>query len=698
MPPMRVGFGLDPSDSARGTEFRPVLILRPEIVDKSNVRTIVTLRSICLAAFIPLAVRGQAGLADASLEQLLNTQVTSVSKKEQKLARAAAAVFVIGPDEIRRSGAASLADVLRMVPGVDVAQIDANAWAITIRGFNSRYSSKLLVLIDGRSVYTPSFSGVFWDHLDLPLEDVERIEVIRGPGATVWGANAMNGVINIITKSSKATKGGLAAVTAGSGIQPVSVLRYGNTMGSSGAYRTFAKYSRFTDTTLQDGAAAADGWSRVHGGFRGDWALAPRDSATVEGDLFSNRGGQTRNHWFQRVPFDQPFTEAITSAGGHLMAEWNHTAAGGSETSVRGYFDTYRRNDVGTVETMKTLDLDFQSRFAAGSRHDIVWGAGFRTVRSGVLTSHQIQLSPPFRTDRLYNVFFQDEIALTGNLWLTAGSKIEHNADTGFEYEPSVRMAWAPSARHTVWVAGSRAIRQPSRQETGLAVEVAEVPLDANTLMAVRLFGSPRFRSEELRDFEIGYRAEWTRHLSFDADLFLSSYRHLASIETQPQVVHTQGFPIRIEVPTVYGNLGRATSYGGESSLTWAAGSRWRLAPGYSWQHANPGLEPGSNDRRSRQLALDSPQHTFQIRSLLDVARGLEWGQTLYWTARRPQGSAPSHARLDTRLAWRLGERTEISLVGQNLLRPRFLEFNDTSQIVAAQAQRSVFGKITWAF
>ena len=639
----------------------------------------------------------QGGLADASLEQLLNIQVTSVSKKEQKLARTAAAVFVI-QDEIRHSGAASLPDVLRMVPGVDVAQIDANAWAITIRGFNSRYSSKLLVLVDGRSVYTPSFSGVYWDQLDLPLEDIERIEVIRGPGATVWGANAVNGVINIITKSSKATKGGLAEVTAGSGIGPESMLRYGDALSPLGTYRAFAKYSRFADTTLPGGASAADGWSRVHGGFRTDWALTPQDSVTVQGDLFSNRGEQTRYLWFQRVPFDQPFTEDITSAGGNLVAGWNHTSARGAETSVRGYFDTYRRNDVGTIEMMKTMDLDFQSRFAVGSRHDIVSGVGFRATQSGVANGNQVQFSPPLSTDRLYNMFFQDEIALTGSLWLTLGSKIEHNAYTGFEYEPSARVAWAPTGRHTVWVAGSRAIRQPSRQETGVAVEVAEFPLDPNTVMDVRLYGNPRFQSEELRDFEIGYRAEWTRQLSFDADVFLSSYRHLATIETQPRVVYSASLPIRIEIPTVYGNLGRATDYGGEASLTWNVRSRWRLAPGYSWLHADPGLESGSNDQRSRQLALDSPQHTFQIRSLVKVARRLEWGQTLYWTARRPDGSAPSHARLDTRIAWRLGERTEISLVGQNLLRPQVLEFSDTSQIIAAQAQRSVFGKITWTF
>jgi iron complex outermembrane receptor protein len=649
-------------------------------------------------AFIPLAAWCQGGLADASLEQLLNTKVTSVSKKEQKLARTAAAVFVISQDDIRRSGAASLPDVLRMVPGVDVAQIDANAWAITIRGFNSRYSTKLLVLVDGRSVYTPSFSGVLWDHLDMPLEDIERIEVIRGPGATVWGANAVNGVINIMTKSSKATKGGLAEVTAGGGVAPVSMLRYGDAIGSAGAYRAFAKYSRFTDNALPDGSAAADGWSRVHGGFRTDWTLTQHDSVTVEGELFSNRGAQTRHHWFEAVPFDQPFKEDITSAGGNLLAAWNHTSASGAETSLRGYFDSYRRSDLGTPESMDALNLDFQNHFAAGPSHDIVWGAGFRTTRSGVGAGYPVELLPPLRTDRLYSLFFQDEIALRSNLWLTLGSKVEHNEYTGFEYEPSVRMAWAPTKRHTVWASASRAIRQPSREDTGVALTLAEFPLDPYTLVTTRLYGNPHFQSEELRDVEIGYRAEWTRRLSFDADTFLSFYRHLETLEFQPQVVNASSLPVRVEIPLVYGNLGRATSYGGELSLSWTANSRWRFEPGYALLHINQRLAPWSTDVLSRINALDTPYHTFQVRSLLNVARGLEWGQTLYWTGRLADGSVPSHVRLDSRLSWRLGEQTEISLVGQNLLRPRSLEYADSFQIVAAQARRSVFGKITWAF
>ena len=281
---------------------------------------------------------------------------------------------------------------------------------------------------------------------------------------------------------------------------------------------------------------------------------------------------------------------------------------------------------------------------------------------------------------------------------MTLGSKIEHNDYTGFEYEPSVRVAWTPTNRHTLWAAASRAIRQPTRGETGVSVELAEIPLDPYTLLTTRLHGNPHFQSEELRDVEIGYRAQWTSRLSFDMDAFLSFYRHLQTIEIQPQIVNASSLPVRIEIPLIYGNLGGATNYGAEASLVWTATSRWRIAPGYAWLHENPRLDPLSTDQLSRDLLMDSPQHSFQVRSTVNLGRGLEWGQTLYWTAHLPNNTASSHARLDTRLAWRLGERTEISLVGQNLLQPRFLEYNDTYQIVASPVQRGVLGKITWAF
>jgi iron complex outermembrane receptor protein len=655
------------------------------------------IRLVLVLGFASLAW-GQSTLADASLEQLLDVQVTSVAKKEQTLSRAAAAVFVIGQEDIRRSGARNLPDVLRMAPGVDVAEVDGNAWAISIRGFNSRYSNKVLVLVDGRSVYTPSFSGVYWDQLDMPLEDIERIEVIRGPGASVWGANAVNGVINIITKSSHAAKGGLATADGGTQGSAIGLMQYDGAAGRSGSYRAFSRYSRTGDSILADGSAAADGWWRMHGGFRSDWEVTDRDSLTVEGDLFANRESQTQYRWFQPGPFDPPFARRVDTAGGDLLATWTHTFAGGSDTSVRTYFDTYRRDELAAPESQKTLDLDFQHHFTAGSRHDVVWGLGYRVIRSGVAQGYENFFTPPERTDQLYSGFLQDEIQVAHDLWLTPGIRVEHNGYTGFEFEPSLRLAWAPSARQTFWASASRAIRQPSREETSVNAVVAMYPIDPLITMQTRAYGNPHFRSEELRDAEAGYRRQWTKKVSVDLAAFLGFYRHLETLDPQAMVALPQATGVLLELPLLYGNQSHATSYGGELAVNYTVNSRWRISPGYSFQRIDSRLQPGSNDVSAAWLAGSTPHHKFQIRSSINLSRKVEWDQTLYWYGEPPNRGSGSHARLDSRVAWRCGERTEFSIVGQNLLRPGMLEFGDILELVGSQAQRAVFGKVSWRF
>ncbi len=436
----------------------------------------VSYRLALLTSLVPLAALGQSSLADASLEQLLNTQVTSVSKKEEKLARAAASVFVINQDDIRHSGATNIPDLLRMVPGVEVAQINGNAWAVTIRGFNQRYSNKVLVLVDGRSVYAPGFSGVYWDQIDMPLEDIDRIEVIRGPGASVWGANAVNGVINIITKSSKATKGGLVSATASTEGNASGMVRYGGDIGTDGSYRAFAKSSTYAASEAPNGSPGYDGWSSLHSGFRSDWDLSPADTLTVQGDLFSNRESELRNRWFINEPSDPAFAQNMDAAGGNLLARWTHTFANGSDTSVQAYYDQFQRNDAEQPDRERTLDVDFQHHFAVGSRQDIVWGVGYRSETTYLPVGYEISATPPRRVDPLYSAFFQDEIKIASNVWLTLGSKIEHNAYTGFEYEPNARISWAPDARQTLWASASKAIRQPSRLETGVGLELGSTP------------------------------------------------------------------------------------------------------------------------------------------------------------------------------------------------------------------------------
>ena len=659
---------------------------------------------LVLAAYlstIPAGAAQQSSPIDLSkldMEDLMNVKVTSVSKREQSLARTAAAVFVINREDIRRSGASNIPDMLRMAPGVDVEQIDNNAWAISVRGFNSRYSNKVLVLIDGRTVYTPSFSGVFWEHLDMPLENIERIEVIRGPGATVWGANAVNGVISIFTRSSKDTKGGLITAGAGSQVHALGLVQYGGGAGKDGAYRAFAKYFDIGNSAMADGSRAADHWRRLHGGFRADWDLSSRDSLMVQGDLFANQASQTRRSSFVPTPFDRIFNETMDATGGNLSARWNHTLAGGSQTSFQSYFDTYRRTDLGQPEMLKTFDLDFQHHLAAGDRHDIVWGLGYRVSTSAVSPGYPVAFSPPSQTASLFSGFLQDEIRVSDSLWFTIGCKLVHNAYTGLETEPSARLAWSPpGSRYTIWAAASKADRQPARADTSIQTDMARTPINSDLVYVVRFSGNPRIKDEQLRDYELGYRTELTKTLSFDGVTFLSFYHHLETIEPQP-TLFIPGSPSVLLLPEMYDNKAHAVTYGGELSLRWNVNSRWRISPGYSYLHATIRQDPSSQGTVAYGLTDEFPQNMVQIRSSVNLPRKTEFDQSLYYTARLPGGKIPGHARLDLRLARHLGESAEISLVGQNLLRPRSMEYGDSFAIIGTQAVRSIFGQIAWRF
>jgi iron complex outermembrane receptor protein len=642
--------------------------------------------------------QSQADLSRLDVEDLMNIKVTSVSKREQSLSRTAAAIFVINQEDIRRSGATSIPDLLRMAPGVDVQQIEANAWAVSIRGFNSRYSNKVLVLIDGRTVYTTSFSGVYWEHLDMPLENIERIEVIRGPGTTVWGANAVNGVISIFTKSSKDTKGGLVTAGAGTQTNALGLVQYGGSAGNDGSYRAFGKYFAIGNTAMPGGSPADDHWMRAHGGFRTDWDLSGRDSLMVEGDLYANEANQTRRSSLIPTPFDSIFNQTVDAAGGDLLARWNHTLAGGSQTSFQSYYDTYRRTDRGIPEVLRTFDLDFQHHIAVGDRHDIVWGLGYRMNDSGLSPGYGVSFSPPSRTDKLYSGFVQDEIRVADSLWFTVGAKLEHNPYTGVEVEPSARLAWSPAGgRHTIWVSASRALRQPARADTSIQTNLETIPISANAVQVLRLYGNPNIEEEELRDYEVGYRTEFTKTLSLDAATFFSFYNHLPTIEPQPLVI-IPGLPVQFVIPLLYDSKANAVTYGGELSLRWNVNSRWRISPGYSYLHATIRQDPSSHGLQVSGIFNQFPQNMVQIRSSLNLSHRTEFDQSVYYTARLPGSTIPGHTRLDLRLARHLGERAEISLVGQNLLQPRATEYGDSFDIIGTQVVRSIYSQITWRF
>ncbi len=652
---------------------------------------------------VSLAQTTARDLTDASLEDLMNIQVTSVSKKEQKLSQAGAAVFVITQEDIRRSGATNIPDLLRMVPGVDVAQIDAGSWAISIRGFNDRYANKVLVLIDGRTVYSPDFSGVEWDEQDVPLEDIDRIEVIRGPGGTVWGANAVNGVISITTKSAKATKGGLVSAGGGSQETANGLAQYGDSLGANGAYRFFGKYSNIGSTEFSNRTYAGDGWHLSHGGFRADWTLSPNDSLTVQGDMLGTAGSETLTTLFANAlqsgerTLDSP--SGVTSA--NILSRWTHTLSNGSDVSVQTYYDRDDRTTWGIRDILNTLDLDVQHHLKLGSRHDIVWGGGIRFTKDSSTPGYAITLLPLYPTDHLANVFFQDEIALGHSLSLTLGSKLEHNTYTGFEYEPSAQLVWVPTDRQTLWLSGARAIRQPARLDGAINIDYGTEPLGDGGFALLKIVSNTHLKAEELRNIEVGYRAQVNDRFSFDATAFLSFYYSLRTQEAGTPFVNPDPSAPYLVIPIEVGNMGHGRGYGGELSGNWKMSRRWRLSPGYSLLYMNTQLAPGSQDTTLAALAASSPRNQFEVRSLLSVSRHLEWDSSLGYVGELPNGglgSTPSYTRLDTRLGWHVGESAELSLVGQNLLTPQHLEFHPVYPVLPTLVDRRVLAKLTWRF
>jgi iron complex outermembrane receptor protein len=418
----------------------------------------------------------------------------------------------------------------------------------------------------------------------------------------------------------------------------------------------------------------------------------------VQGDLFANEASQTRRTSFVATPLDLIFNQSLDAAGGDVLARWDHSLAGGSRTSFQTYFDTYRRTDMGVPEVVRTFDLDFQHHVEVGARQDIVWGLGYRVSTSGLSPGYAIALSPPSRTDGLYSGFVQDEIRVSDSLWFTVGGKLEHNAYTGIEVEPSLRLAWSPpGGRHTVWAAASKAIRQPARVDAAIRTDLETIPLSPYLVQVLRFSGNPLIKDEELRDYELGYRAEIAKTVSLDATTFLSFYRHLQTTEPQAPVL-ISGSPALLIVPLEYDNKARAVTYGGELSLRWSVTSRWRISPGYSYLHATIRQDPSSQATAVDTVAGEFPRHMIQIRSSVNLSRRTEFDQSLYYTARLPGGGVPGHARLDLRLARHFGERAEISLVGQNLLRPRAMEYGDSFAIIGTQAVRSVYAQVAWRF
>jgi iron complex outermembrane recepter protein len=640
-------------------------------------------------------------LGNKSIEDLMNIEVTSVSKKEQKLSRIASAIFVITQENIRRSGATNIPDILRMVPGLDVAQINGNTWEISSRGFNAQYANKLLVLIDGRTVYSPVFAGVYWDVQDLPLEDIDRIEVIRGPGATVWGANAVNGVINIITMSANETRGGLLKAGGGTHEQGFGVAQYGGNLRQATSYRFFVKgfdYNSFPSLSGQDGH---DGYDLLHGGFRVDSTLSKQDSLTVQGDLYEGHEEDIVNNTLLTPPFGEVITESTSLSGGNVLGRWNHTFSPHSDTSLQVYFDRAARHSIIYGESTNTSDIDFQHHTNWGSRQDIVWGVGYRYISYATNESLYASFNPASRAFQLFTSFVQDEIVLKPDrLSLTIGAKVEHNDFSGFEFEPSARIAWNVTMSNMVWAGYSRARRTPSPSDRGIFVGLAAFPGPGGLPVLLTVLGSPDTVSENLDAFEVGYRAQLRANISLDLSTFYNRYADLQTLEPGAAFLELNPLPPHLNVPLVYANQMHGETHGLEMAVNWKVTDRWTLSTGYAFERIHLHTSPTSQDTTSVSTGEGNTPHIqAQLRTTLALPRRLDWNTSLYFVGRFPAEQVPSYTRLDTGITWRASEGLAVSLVGQNLLKDRHLESNSFDQgEFSSLIKRSVYAKFAWQF
>lgn len=658
------------------------------------IRRTTFLLGLLLIDHAPLMAQGVPRSAEElrklSIEQLMNVEVTSVSRAEETLGGAAAALAVVTNEDIRRSGATSVPEALRMLPGLHVARITSSSWAIAARGFSSVNSEKLLVLSDTRSIYTPLFSGVLWDVQNYLLQDIDRIEVIRGPGATLWGSNAVNGVINITTKHARDTQGLFVSTTGGNENRGVAA-RYGGSFGAEGYYRAFVRYADRSASSVPDDINEDD-WEIGHVGFRADWEADADDGFTVQGDLYQGEAGQLAPAVMVSGRAGPPSPLRVSMSGGNVLARWRRQTSPDSDLQVRAYYDRTHRDDPSFLDDLHTFDVDLLHRFGAGTRHDLTWGMNYRFWSNDNRGRVVFNLDPPDSRDALIAGFVQDQIALTDRFHLTLGTKLEQNDFSGFEVQPSGRVAWDASVLHTVWGAVSRAVRVPTRLERDIAIEL--------TSPSLRLLGNPEFESEELIAYEGGYRWQALPSLFVDIAAFHNRYDGLASLEIGGQFFDASlGHDV---LPIVNQNLTAGKATGVEALVTFMPVDRWRVTGSSSFLELD--LVPAGLDaNRGVTFELGTPQHQLGVRSYLDLPREFQVDamfRHLTAVRRVPQivdnVRVPAYAELDLRLAWRGWEDLELSLVGQNLLHDSHVEFGDP--VARGAIERAAYVRATWGF
>ena len=638
-------------------------------------------------------------LKGLSIEALLKTEITSASKKAEPLFDTASAVFVITQEDLRRTGARTIPDALRMVPGLQVAHINASTWAITSRGFADWFSNKLLVMIDGRSVYTPLFSGVYWDVQDTMIADIDRIEVIRGPGATVWGANAVNGVINIITKKASETQGGLVSVGAGTHAQPLVEARYGARIADSADVRVYAKGFQREPFETTDGDDAHDAWKSMRGGFRADWQTAAKDDVTLDGQIYDGEADLALDlSGFLTPPYSRSLTGTQTISGGHLLSRWSRQWTAASELMLQAYYDRTHRNQVVAEEKRDTLDVEFKHHWDPEGRHDVVWGLNYRWTRDDIVGTWNTSFDPDSRSDNLWSAFAQDDVMLvTDRLWLTLGSKFEHNDYSGWEIQPNARLRLKPSADHMLWAAVSRAVRTPSRSDHDFRTNLISGADELGNVSVFRIEGNEDFKAEELIAYEAGYRWQPDRRFYLDLTAFYNDYEQLRDVQNSSSpYLETAPAPPHLVVPHLITNEMQGHTYGIETLATWKPVDIWQVSASYAYIELD--LHSPNTDGSLPPEAETSPKHQFQVRSYLDLPWQLHLDSELYYVDRLKALDIDGYTRIDLRLEWNPTRQWALSIGIENLLDDAHTEFDDRAGVNASEVPRIVYGQATLRF
>jgi iron complex outermembrane recepter protein len=629
-----------------------------------------------------------------NLEQLGNIEVTTVSKEPMKLSRTPAAIYVITQEDIKRSGATTIPEALRLAPGVEVARMDSVKWAIGIRGFETRLSRAVLVLIDGRSVYSPLFHGVYWEVQDTLLEDIDRIEVICGPGGTIWGANAVNGVINIITKNSKNTHGSVANVGSGNVDEGLSSFRYGSGNGKNFDYRVYGK-GMYRGSAFHPDGNDFDDWWRTQGGFRTDWGINNRDALTVQGDLYDSRAGESTLITSVSPPALFVEDKDAELSGGNLLARWSRNLGGGSDFQLQTYYDRVNRYEAQQAEVRDTFDVDFVHHLVLPHGNDFLWGLGARVSdgRAPEVVPTYV-FTPSQRTDQLYSAFVQDQIPLIRDrLALIAGSKILHSAFVGFDAEPSARLLWTPTAHQTVWAAVTRAVRTPSDLDEDLQV----TKLDSMApLTFTQTSGNGKFVSEDTLGYEAGFRSLMRQNFSVDLATFYNNYTHLSSAEPGTPFTETSPGLTYLVLPYIRANglLGKTSGF--EVTPDWRPAPWWRLSVSYSYLEMDLRTSPTSRDTTTvNSTDGASPRHQMLMQSFVNLPKNLELNLAGRYISALPAQLVGSYGTADAELGWHPTKHLSFSVTGQNLAQPHHPEYGgDPGPLVGIK--RSAYGTITW--